>query len=95
MKKLVLTLAITFMIGLNAFAQYDEDKFGMQPWFGTSLLGKESSADRTGGDDDPMTFPGGHGLYSDADAPLGSGIAVLLGLGTAYLMGKKRIKNKQ
>ena len=32
----------------------------------------------------------GHGGTSNADAPLGTGIAVLTALGTAYLIGKKR-----
>ena len=31
-----------------------------------------------------------HGLSDNQDAPLGSGVAVLLGLGAAYLVGKKR-----
>ena len=31
-----------------------------------------------------------HGSEDNADAPLGSGIAVLMGLGAAYLVGKKR-----
>ena len=32
----------------------------------------------------------GHGGSSNADAPLGSGIAMLTVLGAAYLVGKKR-----
>ena len=31
-----------------------------------------------------------HGETGNQDAPVGSGIAVLLGLGAAYLVGKKR-----
>ena len=39
----------------------------------------------------PM-FPSHHNLNADqnADGPIGSGIAVLVGLGAAYLVGKKR-----
>ena len=39
-----------------------------------------------------LVLPGSHGSDSDtsADAPLGSGIAVLMGLGAAYLVGKRR-----
>ena len=33
---------------------------------------------------------GAHGETTNQDAPVGSGIAVLLGLGAAYLVGKKR-----
>ena len=32
----------------------------------------------------------GHGDQGDQNGPLGSGVAVLLGLGAAYLIGKKR-----
>ena len=41
---------------------------------------------------DPMfTLPSGHGATEDTNAtPLGSGIAVLMGLGAAYLVGKRR-----
>jgi len=37
-------------------------------------------------------LPTQHGATGDqnADGPIGSGIAVLLGLGGAYLVGKKR-----
>ena len=37
-----------------------------------------------------LTLPSGHGATDDANAPLGSGIAVLVGLGAAYTLGKKR-----
>ena len=90
MKKVVLTLAIVLTMGLNAIAQYDEDKFGIQPWFGSSLLGRDgSSADPTR-DGTPLILPGGHGYTDDQPSPVGSGIAVLVGLGAAYLVAKKR-----
>ena len=37
----------------------------------------------------PPGLPG-HGGNDNADAPLGSGIALLTALGAAYLVGKKR-----
>jgi hypothetical protein len=37
-----------------------------------------------------LTLPSGHGATDDTNAPLGSGIAVLMGLGAAYLVGKRR-----
>ena len=37
----------------------------------------------------PLSLPT-HGLVDDQPAPLGSGIALLAGLGAAYLVGKKR-----
>ena len=81
MKKLALTIAIVLTMGLGAYAQ--------------SLLGK-SNAERAGGRD--LTTPmivDNHNYDNDANGngettPLGSGIAVLLGLGAAYLVGKKR-----
>ena len=37
-----------------------------------------------------LLLPGGHGDDGDAGAPLGSGVVVLLGMGAAYLVSKKR-----
>ena len=37
-----------------------------------------------------LILPTGHGETGDTSAPLGSGIAVLMGLGAAYLVGKRR-----
>ena len=37
-----------------------------------------------------LNLPDQHGLEDDQNAPLGSGIAVLLGLGAAYAVAKKR-----
>ena len=83
MKKLALTLAIVLTMGLGAFAQYDDG----------SLLGK--SGILNGYRDDPTTplipnLPPEHGEDDDYDGPVGSGIAVLLGLGAAYFVAKKR-----
>jgi hypothetical protein len=83
MKKLALTIAIVLTMGLGAFAQH-------------SLLGK-SNAERTGNRD--LTTPAimethnyGNDLNGNGQqpAPLGSGIAVLVGLGAAYVVAKKR-----
>ena len=93
MKKLALTIAIVLTMGLNVFAQYDEDKYGIQPWFESGLLGRgDASSGGTRGDGDPsFLLPGSHGGSGDASAtPLGSGIAVLVGLGAAYMVAKKR-----
>ena len=37
-----------------------------------------------------LSLPSVHGAEGDADAPLGGGIALLIGLGGAYLVAKKR-----
>jgi hypothetical protein len=84
MKKLALTLAIVLGLGMTTFA----DGGGL---FQRGNTPEQENAyfkngDRVGG------FPGfpAHGGNSDADAPLGTGIVLLAGLGAAYLVGKKR-----
>lgn len=84
MKKLTLTLAIIFGITLGVSAQNGGGLFqrGAMP----EEAGYENSYDRTSGG---LVLPGAHGETNDADAPLGSGIAVLVGLGAAYALSKK------
>ena len=84
-----MTLAIILTMGLNAFAQYDEDKFGIQPWFGSSLLGRDGGSGPTD-EGAPLILPNGHGFDTDQNTPLGTGIVLLTALGTAYLVAKKR-----
>lgn len=76
MKKLLLTIAIT--LGLATVS------------FGQSLFGKSSNEEPLR-DGPAINFPGhGEGEDFDADGPLGSGIAVLIGLGATYALAKKR-----
>lgn len=82
MKKLALTIAIVLGLSMTTFA----DGGGL---FQRGTSDKESNGvytNREGG------FPGtpGHGGTGNADAPLGTGIAMLTALGAAYLVGKKR-----
>ena len=83
MKKLALTIAIVLTMGLSSFAQDG----------GLLNRGVNFDKDRGGmlkeGEVSGPNFPG-HGGNGDGDAPVGSGVAVLLGLGAAYLIGKKR-----
>ena len=74
MKKLALTLAIVLGPGFGAMAQN-----------GLFQRGEEASQTRDG-------IPGfpSHGQTGDQPAPVGSGIALLAGLGAAYAMAKKR-----
>ena len=82
MKKLALTLAIVLTMGLSAFAQDG------------GLLNRGVTFDKQekGGMMKDGVGPGlpGHGAEGDQNGPLGNGVAVLLGLGAAYLVGKKR-----
>ena len=77
MKKLAMTIAIVLGLSMASFAQG-----GLFQRGGTD----EITMNRDG------NGPGlpGHGGTGNQDAPLGSGIAVLMGLGAAYLVGKKR-----
>ena len=84
MKKLALTVAIVLGLGMATYAQ------------GGGLFGQGEAVEESA----PATLynrsgipgmPGGHGGNADHPAaPLGSGIAVLVGLGAAYAFAKKR-----
>ena len=76
MKKLAMTIAIILGLSMASFAQ-------------GGLFQRGNSDKVTMNRDGAPGLPG-HGGTGNADAPLGSGIAVLLGLGAAYLVGKKR-----
>ena len=87
MKKLIMTIAIVLGMGMSTFAQevevYEEK----------GLFGMGKGIFRGGeGEEDPLLIPGLPDMdqEGDQDAPLGSGIAVLMGLGAAYLVGKRR-----
>ena len=91
MKKLALTIAIVLGLCLSTFANpnggglfqrgvVDEEYYGMG-YYGNGM--------RT--TDAPMLPYHGQSDNQNGDqTPVGSGIAVLLGLGAAYLVGKRR-----
>ena len=74
MKKLVLTLAIVFGLGFGAMAQN-----------GLFQRGDQAAQTRDG-------LPGfpNHGEGTDQPAPVGTGVALLVGFGAAYAVAKKR-----
>ena len=79
MKKLVLTAAIVLSMGLGAFAQQGD---------GALLRSNSTRGDRNL---TTPSIPQNFGLTTDQEgAPVGSGIAVLVGLGAAYMVAKKR-----
>ena len=84
MKKLVLTAAIVLGLGMTSFADPNGGLFQR----GNTPENTMGNRDGEGGIVTPG-LPNGHGLPGNQDAPVGSGIAVLLGLGAAYLVGKK------
>ena len=81
MKKLALTLAIVLGLSMTTFA----DGGGL---FQRGTEPEQKGYYGTRGDFGP-NMPG-HGGTGNADAPLGTGIAVLTALGAAYLIGKRR-----
>ena len=82
MKKLALTIAVVLGLGLTTFANNDGGLFqrgASEPTYGLYRDREERLLD----------VPG-HGETDNMNAPLGSGVAVLLGLGAAYMVAKKR-----
>ena len=85
MKKLALTIAIVLGLSMTTFANPDEG--------GLFQRGTTPANESLYGNRETPSLPGlpGHGSgNNEPAAPLGSGIAVLLGLGAAYMVGKKR-----
>ncbi len=66
-------------------AQYDGNKFGLQEWGQTSLLGREGGGNRSVGIGIDVYIQG-----FVEPAPLGSGIAILIGAGLGYVALKKK-----
>ena len=90
MKKLTLTIAIVLGIGIGAMAQMSGGGLFQRGAISEDIYFNNGgyAYDPTGG----SLLPGlpNHGQSDNQDAPLGSGIALLLGMGGAYLVAKKR-----
>ena len=84
MKKLALTIAIVLGLGLTSFAEGNQGGGLFQRG-----AAKEMSNRETGNSPMLPNLPTHH-QTGNQDAPLGSGIALLLGFGGAYLVTKKR-----
>ena len=82
MKKTITTIAI--LIGITLCATAQQNGGGI---FKRGYVSEEASNPRSG--ESLLSLPGSHGSNNDAEAPLGNGIAVLLGLGAAYMVGKR------
>ena len=84
MKKLALTIAVVLGLGLTSFANTNDG--------GLFQRGAAEPASGLYGDRETGVLTPGmpiHNADGNQNAPLGSGVAVLLGLGAAYLVGKK------
>ena len=84
MKKLIITTALLLGLGLTGFAQNDNHNGGM------FQKGPEPREYTNRDSYDGPMLPSSHGETDDQNGPLGSGVAVLLSLGAAYLVGKRR-----
>ena len=86
MKKLALTLAIVLGLGMASYAE-GGGLFGQ----GQSVAEENTTTTMYNrGDGLYLALPGQHNSGTHQPAPLGSGIAVLIGLGAAYAFAKKR-----
>jgi hypothetical protein len=89
MKKLTLTIAIILGITMTTFADgglFQRAYNAKNGYSGYTIFGARDTYDNT---IDAPVLPS-HGLDQNQPAPLGSGIAVLMGLGAAYMVAKKR-----
>ncbi len=89
MKKLVLTIAIVLGMALGATAQFSQNN-NNSGLFQRGYVSAEEYYD--GYRDASLISPRlpNHLQDDNQDAPLGSGIALLLGMGAAYMVAKKR-----
>ena len=85
MKKLIITTAIILGLAMTSFA--DPNGGGL---FQRGDTPNKGMSMRENSEVYPMLPNHNQTTNQNADAPLGTGIAVLVGLGAAYLVGKKR-----
>ena len=88
LKALVLSTAMAalLLVPQTSTAQYDESRYGLQPWFGSSVMGRESGGNREGNG----ISVGGSMTNDSFGAPIGSGLAILIGAGLGYVALKKK-----
>ena len=89
-----MTLAIVLGLAMTSIAQ-EYTFFGGEMYQEKGGLFNRGEELFANGDFDPADYNGpvigfDHGETDDQNGPLGSGIAMLLGLGGAYLVAKKR-----
>ena len=86
MKKLIMTIAIVLGLGMSTFAQ-EEIQYEEKGLFG---MGEAKGNRGLFGLVAPQEPYSDENQEADQPGPLGSGVAVLMGLGAAYLVGKRR-----
>ena len=88
MKKLALTVAIILGLSMTTFADGGLFKRGDNAEHGTS--GYNYFVNRPSDTDPAFPVLPVHGQATHQEAPVGSGLVLLAGLGAAYLVSKKR-----
>ncbi|MBR3698287.1 MAG: hypothetical protein IKM85_02065 [Bacteroidales bacterium] len=84
MKKLLIIITILLGLSFGAFAQGGLFQYG-------AVSDEEyCGASSRDGSTPLLSLPGTHGETNDVQAPLSDGALLLVGLGAAYLVGKKR-----
>jgi len=89
MKKLIITTAIILGFCLTTFANPNGGGLFQRGITDEEYYGAGYSSQFREGEGMMPVLPS-HGETGNADAPLGTGIAVLTTLGAAYLVGKRR-----
>jgi LPXTG-motif cell wall-anchored protein len=90
MKKLIITTAILLGLSLTTFADGGLFQRGYNAKNGQSGYNLYFNAKNTASEDVATPLLPPHGEDNNMAAPLGGGIAVLMGLGAAYMVAKKR-----
>lgn len=83
---LLMAMVALMLLPQTSNAQYRDDRFGLQEWGQTGLLGKQGSGGNRGEGDGFDISNYGYG----ETAPLGSGLVILLGAGLGYVALKKK-----
>ena len=85
MKKTAITLAI--VLGMTFAGMAQQQGGGL---FERGAVLEEAYNDYNYREGSGLILPSGHGSNDDADAPLGSGLLLLAGMGAAYLLKNKK-----
>ena len=88
MKKAIITLAIVLGMTLGVSAQWGGGLFQRGAVSDEEFYG--AGYDYQTRTDGLLDLPSSHGNTDDVQAPLDTGALLLIGLGAAYLVGKKR-----
>ncbi len=88
MKKVIITLSFIAALGLNVNAQSQSTQ-SSDGFFNNSTLTESSYREGTTGPTGNPLFPG-RNQFEDQDAPVGSGLLLLAGMGAAYALRRRR-----